>query len=129
MALPHDANDANLGRIADDLIAIGERLAQLLAQRGEHLTLPVIDTVERLQGAALQSPSDVTLAGQSFGAQTTTGRIGGSAQRSTVKPIGAPDGRVITLPLARSTVIGGNSPGGLKMILCLARSYSTNRRG
>jgi hypothetical protein len=29
MALPHDANDANLGRIADDLIAIGERLAKM----------------------------------------------------------------------------------------------------
>jgi hypothetical protein len=45
-------------------------------------------TLERLRGTALQSPSGVTLAGQSFGAQTTTGRIGGSAQRSTVKPIG-----------------------------------------
>jgi hypothetical protein len=30
----------------------------------------------------------VTLAGQSFGAQTTSGRIGGSPQRSTVTPIG-----------------------------------------
>jgi hypothetical protein len=31
--------------------AIAQRLAQLLAQRGEGVTLPVIDTVERLQGA------------------------------------------------------------------------------
>jgi superfamily I DNA and/or RNA helicase len=31
--------------------AIAQRLAQLLAQRGERVTLPVIDTVERLQGA------------------------------------------------------------------------------
>ena len=31
--------------------AIAQRLAQLLAQRGEDVALPVIDTVERLQGA------------------------------------------------------------------------------
>jgi Lhr-like helicase/predicted RecB family nuclease len=31
--------------------AIAQRLAQLLSQRGECVTLPVIDTVERLQGA------------------------------------------------------------------------------
>jgi superfamily I DNA and/or RNA helicase len=31
--------------------AITQRLAQLLAQRGESVTLPVIDPVERLQGA------------------------------------------------------------------------------
>src|SRR5262249_29186146 len=31
--------------------AIAQRLAQLLSQRGEPVTLPVIDTVERLQGA------------------------------------------------------------------------------
>ena len=31
--------------------AIAQRLAQLLSQRGENVTLPVIDTVERLQGA------------------------------------------------------------------------------
>ena len=31
--------------------AIAQRLAQLLSQRGERVTLPVIDTVERLQGA------------------------------------------------------------------------------
>ena len=33
------------------LSAIAQRLAHLLAQRGEEPTLPVIDTVERLQGA------------------------------------------------------------------------------
>jgi superfamily I DNA and/or RNA helicase len=31
--------------------AIAQRLAQLLSQRGERVALPVIDTVERLQGA------------------------------------------------------------------------------
>ena len=60
-------------------------------------------TLERLQGAALQSASDVTLAGQSFGAQTTTGRIGGSAQRSTVKPIG--DRYVVSLPAASAAML------------------------
>ena len=29
MALPHDANDANLGRVADDLIAIRELLDKM----------------------------------------------------------------------------------------------------
>src|SRR5919198_345539 len=31
--------------------AMAQRLAQVLSQRGERVTLPVIDTVERLQGA------------------------------------------------------------------------------
>ncbi|MGZ4343570.1 MAG: glycosyl hydrolase family 79 C-terminal domain-containing protein [Solirubrobacteraceae bacterium] len=52
--------------------------------------------LERLQGAGLQSASGVTLGGQSFGAQTTSGRIGGSVQRSTVKPID--DRYVVSLP-------------------------------
>ena len=53
-------------------------------------------TLERLQGAGLASASGVTLAGQSFGAQTTSGRIGGSPHGSTVKPIG--DRYVVPLP-------------------------------
>ena len=53
-------------------------------------------TLERLQGPGLGSASGVTLGGQSFGAQTTTGRLGGSADLSTVKPIG--DRYVVSLP-------------------------------
>jgi Glycosyl hydrolase family 79 C-terminal beta domain len=60
-------------------------------------------TLERLQGAGLQSASGVTLAGQSFGAQTTSGRIGGSAHRSTVKPIG--DSYVVSLPAASAAML------------------------
>jgi hypothetical protein len=60
-------------------------------------------TLERLQGPALQSASGVTLAGQSFGPQTTSGRIGGSAHRSTVKPIG--DRYVVSLPAASAAML------------------------
>jgi hypothetical protein len=60
-------------------------------------------TLERLQGSGLQSASGVTLAGQSFGARTTTGRLGGSAQRSTVKPIG--DRYVVSLPAASAAML------------------------
>jgi hypothetical protein len=53
-------------------------------------------TLERLQGRGLGAASGVTLAGQSFGAQTRSGRIGGSAHLSTVKPIG--ERYVVSLP-------------------------------
>jgi len=57
---------------------------------------PASATLERLQGTGLASASGVTLAGQSFGAQTTSGRIGGPADRATLEPIG---GRyVVSLP-------------------------------
>jgi hypothetical protein len=60
-------------------------------------------TLERLQGAGLASAGGVTLAGQSFGAQTTSGRIGGSAQRSTVKPT---VGRyVVSLPAGSAAML------------------------
>jgi hypothetical protein len=60
-------------------------------------------TLERLEGPSLQAGSGVTLGGQSFGAQTTTGRIGGSADRTTVKPIG---GRfVVSLPAASAAML------------------------
>jgi hypothetical protein len=59
--------------------------------------------LERLQGSGLQSASGITLAGQSFGAQTTTGRIGGSAQRRTVKPIG--DRYVVSLPAGSAAML------------------------
>ena len=60
-------------------------------------------TLERLQGAGLQSASGVTLAGQSFGAQTTSGRIGGSADRNTVTPIG--DRYVVSLPAGSAAML------------------------
>ncbi|MGZ4182378.1 MAG: glycosyl hydrolase family 79 C-terminal domain-containing protein [Solirubrobacteraceae bacterium] len=59
--------------------------------------------LERLQGAGLQSASGVTLGGQSFGAQTTSGRIGGSVQRSTVKPID--DRYVVSLPAGSAAML------------------------
>jgi hypothetical protein len=59
--------------------------------------------LERLEGAGLQSASGVTLAGQSFGAQTTTGQIAGSADRSSVKPIGGE--YVVTLPAASAAML------------------------
>jgi hypothetical protein len=59
-------------------------------------------TLERLQGASLQSPSGVTLGGQSYGAQTTSGRIGPVAH-TTLKPIA---GRyVVTLPSASAAML------------------------
>jgi hypothetical protein len=59
-------------------------------------------TLERLQGASLQSASGVTLGGQSYGAQTTTGRMGPVAQ-TTLKPIA---GRfVVTLPAASAAML------------------------
>ena len=60
-------------------------------------------TLERLQGPGLGSASGVTLGGQSFGAQTTTGRLGGSADLSTVKPIG--DRYVVSLPAGSAAML------------------------
>jgi hypothetical protein len=60
-------------------------------------------TLQRLQGPGLRAASGVTLAGQSFGAQTTSGRIGGSAQLSTVKPIG--DRFVVSLPATSAVTL------------------------
>jgi hypothetical protein len=60
-------------------------------------------TLERLQGNGLASASGVTLAGQSFGAETTSGRIGGPAHRSTVKPIA--DRYVVTLPAGSAAML------------------------
>ena len=45
MALPHDANDANLGRIAADLIAIGERLAKM-----DHAQAAILENGQSLLG-------------------------------------------------------------------------------
>jgi hypothetical protein len=45
----------------------------------------------------------VTLAGQSFGAQTTSGRIRGSADRSSVTPIG--DRYVVSLPAGSAAML------------------------
>ncbi|MBV9908443.1 MAG: hypothetical protein JOY52_12880 [Hyphomicrobiales bacterium] len=45
MALPHDANDENLSRIADDLIAIRERLAKM-----DHAQDALLQNGESLQG-------------------------------------------------------------------------------
>jgi hypothetical protein len=45
MPLPHDANDANLGRIADDLIAIRERLAKM-----DHAQDALLENGQSLQG-------------------------------------------------------------------------------
>jgi hypothetical protein len=53
-------------------------------------------TLERLQAPALQSANGVTLAGQSFGTSTTTGRLSGRATRSDLDPIGT--SFVVTLP-------------------------------
>ncbi|MGZ4187582.1 MAG: glycosyl hydrolase family 79 C-terminal domain-containing protein [Solirubrobacteraceae bacterium] len=60
-------------------------------------------TIERLQGPGLASANGVTLAGQSFGTQTTSGRIGGSARLSTVKPIG--DRYVVSLPATSAVTL------------------------
>jgi hypothetical protein len=60
-------------------------------------------TLERLRGSGLRAASGVTLAGRSFGPQTTSGRIGGSAQLRTVKPIG--DRYVVSLPATSAVVL------------------------
>jgi glycosyl hydrolase family 79 len=60
-------------------------------------------TLERLQGPGLQAAGGVTLAGQSFGAQTTTGRIEGPDRRSTVKRIG--DRYVVSLPAVSAAML------------------------
>jgi hypothetical protein len=60
-------------------------------------------TVERLEGPGLQADSGVTLGGQSFGAQTTTGRIAGPDDPTTVKRVG---GRfVVSLPAASAAML------------------------
>jgi hypothetical protein len=60
-------------------------------------------TVERLQAPSLQSASGVTLAGQSFGSQTASGRIGGPAEDVPVRRTG---GRyVVTLPGPGATML------------------------
>lgn len=60
-------------------------------------------TLERLQGPSLTSATGVTLAGQSYGSQTKSGRIGGSAQHTTVTPI---NGRyVVTVPTASAAML------------------------
>jgi hypothetical protein len=60
-------------------------------------------TLERLRGPRLRAGSGVTLAGQSFGTQTTSGRIGGSAHLSTVKPIG--ERYVVSLPATSAATL------------------------
>jgi len=60
-------------------------------------------TLERLQGRGLRAAGGVTLGGQSFGTQTTTGRIGGSPQLSTVRPIG--DRYVVSLPATSAVTL------------------------
>jgi hypothetical protein len=44
-------------------------------------------TVERLQAPSLGAQSGVTLAGQSFGSETTTGLLTGALKQETVKPV------------------------------------------
>jgi glycosyl hydrolase family 79 len=60
-------------------------------------------TVERLRGPSLQAESGVTLGGQSFGAQTTTGRIAGPDDPTTVRPIG--NRFVVSLPAASAAML------------------------
>ena len=60
-------------------------------------------TLERLRGPGLRAGSGVTLAGQSFGTQTASGRIGGSAHVSTAKPIG--ERYVVSLPATSAVTV------------------------
>jgi hypothetical protein len=53
--------------------------------------------LELLRAPSLQSSSGVMLDGQSFGAQTRTGRLAGSSENAAVKPIG--ERYVVQLPL------------------------------
>jgi hypothetical protein len=94
------ATRATDGTIHVVLINKGPR-ARVFAVRLPHAVGSA--ALERLQGPALQSASGVTLGGQSFGTQTTTGRLSGSAARPGVKPIG--NGYVVTLPAASAAML------------------------
>jgi hypothetical protein len=75
--------------------------AQVFAVRLPHAVTGA--KLERLQGTSLQSAGGVTLNGQSFGSQTTTGQIAGSAKSSVVEPIG--DRYVVRLPAASAAML------------------------
>lgn len=60
-------------------------------------------TLERLTAPRLTATSGVTLAGQSFGASTTTGELNGRLQTSSLAPV--QDRYVVTLPAASAALI------------------------
>ena len=68
-------------------------------------------TLETLQAPAISATSGVTLGGQTFGAETTTGTL----PAPTTTPV-VPVGSSYTVPLAPGSAamltIGGSTPGG-----------------
>jgi hypothetical protein len=59
--------------------------------------------LERLQAPSVRATSGVTLGGQSFGGQTSTGELGGPSSDSVVKP--ASGGYTVTLPGASAALL------------------------
>ena len=60
-------------------------------------------TVQRLEAPTLQAKTGVTIGGQSFGAQTGTGRLTGTRQESTAR---SEDGSYrVTVPAASAALL------------------------
>jgi hypothetical protein len=60
-------------------------------------------TLERLEGSSLTARQGITLGGQTFGAQTATGRLAGRRSTSTVKPHGSD--YVLSMPAYSAAIL------------------------
>jgi hypothetical protein len=62
-----------------------------------------VAAVEQLRAPSLRSTTGVTLGGQTFGAETSTGVLAGPAEQHTVAPSGG--GYPVTVPAASATML------------------------
>ncbi|MGH2870495.1 MAG: glycosyl hydrolase family 79 C-terminal domain-containing protein, partial [Solirubrobacteraceae bacterium] len=60
-------------------------------------------SVEQLRAPSVSARDQITLGGQSFGPETTTGRLAGTSQNSTLRP--ANGTYVVRLPAASATLM------------------------
>lgn len=70
--------------------------------------------IERLQAPGVNSTGPVTLGGQTFGAQTTTGRLRGAPQKATASP-GGDGAYTITLPAASAVLLTVSTSTGMQV--------------
>jgi hypothetical protein len=85
------------------VVLINKDLTQTRATAIRAPALAGTTTLERLQAPSARATQGVTLGGQSFGSQTTTGQLAGAPNLTFVKP--AAGQYVVTLPPASATLL------------------------